>query len=147
MTFTTPSNGAIFDFIYRVYGAGLSTAAYDVWFSQLQLEQKDHVTFYADQFQPDCTATDATEAQTWLDAPATRITANVLQAKYDLPVGNTFRGKLVGLLETGYTGRNRIIVDQRTADLLPAEEWEHRRLPARPVRGFGLVEPLTIRRR
>ena len=43
--------------------------------------------------------------------------------------------------------RNRIIVDQRTADLLPAEEWEHRRLPARPVRGFGLVEPLTIRRR
>ncbi|MCD6639039.1 MAG: adenylate/guanylate cyclase domain-containing protein [Nocardioides sp.] len=43
--------------------------------------------------------------------------------------------------------RNRIIVDQATADLLPAETWESRRLPARPVRGFGLVEPLTVRRR
>ena len=43
--------------------------------------------------------------------------------------------------------RNRIILDQHTADLLPAEEWEHRRLPARPVRGFGLVEPVAARRR
>lgn len=43
--------------------------------------------------------------------------------------------------------RNRLIVDQRTADLLPPEEWEHRRLPARPVRGFGLVEPVAVRRR
>ncbi|RYB93098.1 adenylate/guanylate cyclase domain-containing protein [Nocardioides oleivorans] len=43
--------------------------------------------------------------------------------------------------------RNRLIVDQNTADLLPVEEWEHRRLPARPVRGFGLVEPVAVRRR
>lgn len=43
--------------------------------------------------------------------------------------------------------RNRLIVDQNTADLLPAAEWEHRRLPARPVRGFGLVEPVAVRRR
>lgn len=43
--------------------------------------------------------------------------------------------------------RNRIIIDQNTADLLPANEWEHRRLPARPLRGFGLLEPLTVRRR
>lgn len=43
--------------------------------------------------------------------------------------------------------RNRLIVDQNTADLLPGEEWEHRRLPARPVRGFGLVEPVAVRRR
>jgi adenylate cyclase len=43
--------------------------------------------------------------------------------------------------------RNRIIVDQATADLLPTETWESRRLPARPVRGFGLVEPVTVRRR
>ncbi|WP_210504491.1 adenylate/guanylate cyclase domain-containing protein [Nocardioides xinjiangensis] len=43
--------------------------------------------------------------------------------------------------------RNRLIVDQNTADLLPAEEWENRRLPARPVRGFGLVEPVAVRRR
>ena len=43
--------------------------------------------------------------------------------------------------------RNRLIVDQNTADLLPPDEWEHRRLPARPVRGFGLVEPVAVRRR
>ena len=43
--------------------------------------------------------------------------------------------------------RNRLIVDQTTADLLPATEWESRRLPPRPVRGFGLVEPLVVRRR
>ena len=43
--------------------------------------------------------------------------------------------------------RNRLIVDQNTADLLPADEWENRRLPARPVRGFGLVEPVAVRRR
>jgi adenylate cyclase len=42
--------------------------------------------------------------------------------------------------------RNRLIVDQNTADLLPVDEWEHRRLPARPVRGFGLVEPVAVRR-
>ncbi|WP_210650407.1 adenylate/guanylate cyclase domain-containing protein [Nocardioides sp. SYSU D00065] len=43
--------------------------------------------------------------------------------------------------------RNRLIVDQNTADLLPFEDWESRRLPARPVRGFGLVEPVAVRRR
>lgn len=43
--------------------------------------------------------------------------------------------------------RNRIIVDQNTADLLPEESWEARLLPPRPVRGFGLVEPVTVRRR
>jgi adenylate cyclase len=43
--------------------------------------------------------------------------------------------------------RNRLIVDQATADQLPVEEFESRRLPARPVRGFGLVEPVAVRRR
>lgn len=43
--------------------------------------------------------------------------------------------------------RNRFIIDQRTADLLPADEFEWRRLPARPVHGFGLVEPVAVRRR
>ena len=42
--------------------------------------------------------------------------------------------------------RNRLIVDQNTADLLPPGEWESRRLPPRPVRGFGLVEPVAVRR-
>jgi len=47
---------------------------------------------------------------------------------------------------TGVARRNRIIVDQETADQLPEDQFETRRLPARPVRGFGLVEPLTVRR-
>lgn len=42
--------------------------------------------------------------------------------------------------------RNRIIVDQATADLLPADQIEARPLPARPVRGFGVVEPVAVRR-
>jgi adenylate cyclase len=48
---------------------------------------------------------------------------------------------------TAVARRNRLIVDQNTADLLPPGEWESRRLPARPVRGFGLVEPVAVRRR
>lgn len=48
---------------------------------------------------------------------------------------------------TAVARRNRLIIDQQTADLLPPEEFESRRLPARPVRGFGLVEPVAVRRR
>jgi adenylate cyclase len=47
---------------------------------------------------------------------------------------------------TGVARRNRVIVDQATADLLPADQFETRRLPARPLRGFGLLEPLAVRR-
>lgn len=47
---------------------------------------------------------------------------------------------------TAVARRNRVIVDQETADRLPEDQFETRRLPARPVRGFGLVEPLTVRR-
>jgi adenylate cyclase len=39
-----------------------------------------------------------------------------------------------------------VIIDEHTAELLPADEFEIRRLPARPVRGFGLVEPIAVRR-
>jgi adenylate cyclase len=42
--------------------------------------------------------------------------------------------------------RNRIIIDETTAERLPDDQFETRRLPARPVRGFGIVEPLTVRR-
>ena len=48
---------------------------------------------------------------------------------------------------TAVARRNRVIIDDATADLLPAEEFETRKLPARPVRGFGLVEPVAVRRR
>jgi adenylate cyclase len=47
---------------------------------------------------------------------------------------------------TAVARRNRIIIDAATADLLPKDDFETRRLPARPVRGFGLVEPLAVRR-
>ncbi|WP_238998150.1 biotin--[acetyl-CoA-carboxylase] ligase [Nocardioides limicola] len=42
--------------------------------------------------------------------------------------------------------RNRLIIDQATADRLPEGEFEYRRMPARPLHGFGLVEPITVRR-
>jgi adenylate cyclase len=47
---------------------------------------------------------------------------------------------------TAVARRNRVIIDGATAALLPPDQFETRRLPARPVRGFGLVEPLTVRR-
>ncbi|HEU4513351.1 MAG TPA: adenylate/guanylate cyclase domain-containing protein [Nocardioidaceae bacterium] len=48
---------------------------------------------------------------------------------------------------TAVARRNRVIVDQATADRLPSEDFETRALPARPIRGFGLVEPVAARRR
>jgi len=47
---------------------------------------------------------------------------------------------------TAVARRNRIIIDAATASLLPADQFETRRLPARPVRGFGIVEPVAVRR-
>ncbi|MEO6471624.1 MAG: adenylate/guanylate cyclase domain-containing protein [Aeromicrobium sp.] len=44
---------------------------------------------------------------------------------------------------TGIARTNRVIVDQATADFL-GEEFETRTLPARPLRGFGNVEPVTV---
>jgi adenylate cyclase len=47
---------------------------------------------------------------------------------------------------TGVARRNRMIIDESTAALLPEDRFECRRLPARPLRGFGLVEPIAVRR-
>jgi adenylate cyclase len=47
---------------------------------------------------------------------------------------------------TAVARRNRVIIDEATARLLSAERFETRRLTARPVRGFGLVEPVAVRR-
>jgi len=47
---------------------------------------------------------------------------------------------------TAVARRNRIIVDETTAERLPSDQFETRRLPARPVRGFGIVEPVAVRR-
>ena len=47
---------------------------------------------------------------------------------------------------TAVARRNRVIIDAATAALLPADQFETRRLPARPMRGFGDVEPVAVRR-
>ncbi|WP_110241710.1 adenylate/guanylate cyclase domain-containing protein [Nocardioides gilvus] len=47
---------------------------------------------------------------------------------------------------TAVARRNRIIVDAATSALLP-DNFITRRLPGRPVRGFGIVEPLAVSRR
>ncbi len=47
---------------------------------------------------------------------------------------------------TAVARRNRIIIDDASARLLPADQFETRPLPARPVRGFGIVEPVAVRR-
>ena len=46
----------------------------------------------------------------------------------------------------GVARRNRVITDTHTAELLPEERFETRVLPARPVRGFGDLEPVSVRR-
>lgn len=46
---------------------------------------------------------------------------------------------------TSVARRNRVIVDQSTAERL-GDGYETRSLPARPLAGFGDVEPITVRR-
>ena len=47
---------------------------------------------------------------------------------------------------TSVARRNRVITDRSTAELLPPEQFDSRPLPARPLRGFGVVEPVAVRR-
>lgn len=46
---------------------------------------------------------------------------------------------------TSVARRNRVIVDEATAGRL-GEGYETRALPARPLAGFGNIEPITVRR-
>ncbi len=46
---------------------------------------------------------------------------------------------------TAVARRNRVITDQATAVLLPPDRFDTRTLPARPVRGFGIIEPVAVR--
>jgi adenylate cyclase len=43
--------------------------------------------------------------------------------------------------------RNRVIADRATVDALSEESFDTRALPPRSLRGFGSVEPITVRRR
>ena len=47
---------------------------------------------------------------------------------------------------TGVARRNRVITDVHTAQVLPPDRYETRTLPARPVRGFGDLQPVAVRR-
>lgn len=47
---------------------------------------------------------------------------------------------------TAIARRNRVITDEPTARLLPQTRYETRPLTARPVRGFGVMEPIAVRR-
>ncbi|NUR08707.1 MAG: adenylate/guanylate cyclase domain-containing protein [Nocardioidaceae bacterium] len=46
---------------------------------------------------------------------------------------------------TAVARRNRVLTDPATAALLP-DRFETRSLPPRPLRGFGVVEPVAVRR-
>ena len=46
----------------------------------------------------------------------------------------------------GVARRNRVITDRHTAERRSPERYETRVLPARPVRGFGDLEPVAVRR-
>jgi len=48
---------------------------------------------------------------------------------------------------TALARRNRVITDDATAAALRSADYETLRLTARPLRGFGLVEPVAVRRR
>jgi adenylate cyclase len=47
---------------------------------------------------------------------------------------------------TAVARRNRVITDATTAGMLPPSEYDARALPGRPLRGFGVVEPIAVRR-
>jgi adenylate cyclase len=46
---------------------------------------------------------------------------------------------------TGIARRNRVIIDEATAEQLPPGRYETRALNPRPVRGFGVIEPIAVR--
>lgn len=48
---------------------------------------------------------------------------------------------------TALARRNRVLADEATVEGLQADRYDLLRLTARPVRGFGLVEPIAVRRR
>jgi adenylate cyclase len=48
---------------------------------------------------------------------------------------------------TALARRNRVLADEVTVAALDPLDYETQRLTARPVRGFGLLEPVAVRRR
>jgi adenylate cyclase len=82
------------------------------------------------------------------DARMPDVRAGLASGSVVMRMGDVF-GRPVNLAArlTAVARRNRVIVDRATAELLPDDGFSTRPLPARPVRGFGLLEPITVRRR
>ena len=59
----------------------------------------------------------------------------------------TKKAEAMGQFDLFGGGSDGSVTDSVFNIKVPDDEWEDRRLPARPVRGFGLVEPVAVRRR
>jgi len=81
------------------------------------------------------------------DARLPDVRVGVVTGAVVLRMGDVF-GPAVNLAArlVGVARRNRVITDAHTAERLPDDRFETRVLPARPVRGFGDLEPVSVRR-
>jgi len=81
------------------------------------------------------------------DARLPDVRVGVVTGPVVLTMGDVY-GPAVNLAArlVGVARRNRVITDLHTSELLPSDKYETRALPARPVRGFGDLEPVAVRR-
>jgi adenylate cyclase len=81
------------------------------------------------------------------DARLPDVRVGVITGSVVLRMGDVY-GPAVNLAArlVGVARRNRVITDLHTAGRLDPDKYETRALPARPVRGFGDLEPVAVRR-